>query len=84
MKCIYHICQKLEIFSYSSSQIVRDGLLSTITIYYDFSRSCFDIKQMQKPFSRIPIDLKLEVTINSEAASQQIRNSPLTNSISAR
>ena len=70
MKCMYHICQKLQIVSsYSSSQIVRDSLLSTITIYYDFSRGWFGIKQTQTPFSRIPIDLKMDVTINGEAAS---------------
>ena len=70
MKSTYHICKKLQIVSsYSSIQIVQDGLLSNITTYYDFSRGWFGIKQTQTPFSRIPIDLKMDVTINGEAAS---------------
>ena len=39
-------------------------------IYEEFKNGCFSPKQTSKPFSRIPIDLTLEQTINSDATCQ--------------
>ena len=50
----------------------------------DFRDGCFALKRTSKPFSRIPIDLTLEQTINADAACQRIGITSLTNSISAR
>ena len=44
----------------------------------------FGIKRSSKSFSRSPIDLALEKTINADAANQRTGISSLTNSISAR
>ena len=44
----------------------------------------FGIKRSSKSFSRSPIDLALEQTINADAANQRTGISSLTNSISAR
>ncbi|GFT06418.1 hypothetical protein TNCV_3355621 [Trichonephila clavipes] len=38
----------------------------------DFMNGCFGIKRTDEPFSRIPIDLTLEQTINAEAARRTI------------
>ena len=40
-------------------------------IYEKFKNGCFSLKQTSKPFSRIPIDLTLEQTINADAACQR-------------
>ena len=53
-------------------------------IYGEFKNSCFSLKRTSKPFSRIPIDLTLEQTINAVAACQRSGIISLTNSISAR
>ena len=53
-------------------------------IYEEFKNGCFSLKRTSKPFSRIPIDLTLEQTINANAACQLSRIISLTNSISAR
>ena len=53
-------------------------------IYEKFKNGCFSLKQTSKPFSRIPIDLTLEQTINADAACQRSGIISLTNSISAR
>ena len=53
-------------------------------VYEDFCNGCFALKRTSKPFSRLPIDLTLEQTINADAACQRSGISALTNSISAR
>ncbi|GFY58280.1 uncharacterized protein TNIN_444071 [Trichonephila inaurata madagascariensis] len=49
----------------------------------DFMNGCFGIKRTDKPFSRIPIDLTLEQTINAEAARRLSGIAHFTNSIAA-
>lgn len=44
----------------------------------------FGVRRTDKPFSRIPVDLTLEQTINGEAARRLIGIVHLTNSLSAR
>ena len=53
-------------------------------IYGEFKNGCFSLKRTSKPFSRIPIDLTLEQTINADAACQRSHIILLTKSISAR
>ncbi|GFU27035.1 uncharacterized protein TNCV_280221 [Trichonephila clavipes] len=50
----------------------------------DFMNGCFGIKRTDEPFSRIPIDLTLEQTINAEAARRLNAIAHFTNSIAAR
>ncbi|GFU79662.1 uncharacterized protein TNCV_4484941 [Trichonephila clavipes] len=50
----------------------------------DFQKGFFGIKRTNKPFSRQPIDLTLEQTINADAARTLTGIAHLTNSISAR
>lgn len=49
-----------------------------------FGRGSFGIKRTDKPFSRQPIDLTLEQTINADAANKLTGKMHTTNSISAR
>lgn len=49
-----------------------------------FQKGSFGIKRTKKPFSRQPIDLTLEQTINADAANKLTGISHTTNSISAR
>ena len=53
-------------------------------VYDEFKKGCFGIKRTKKDFSRLPIDLTLEQTVNADAASQKTGFSYFTNSISAR
>ena len=53
-------------------------------VFQNFKRGLFSIKRTKKPFSRSPIDLTLEQTINADAASQKTGISYITNSLSAR
>ena len=54
-------------------------------VYDGFKKGCFGIKRTQENFSRLPIDLTLEQTVNNaDAASQKSGISYFTNSISAR
>ncbi|XP_057306368.1 uncharacterized protein LOC130644684 [Hydractinia symbiolongicarpus] len=53
-------------------------------VYTEFQRGLFSLRRTQKSFSRLPIDLTLEQTINADAACQRKGISALTNSISAR
>ena len=53
-------------------------------VYDEFKKGCFGIKRTKKDFSRLPIDLTLEQTVNADAASQKTGISYFTNSISAR
>ena len=53
-------------------------------VYSEFKRKLFGIQRTTKPFSRTPIDLTLEQTINADAASQRTGISAMTNSIGAR
>ena len=53
-------------------------------VYKSFSKGFFGIKQTNKKFSRLPVDLTLEQTINTDAATQKVGITNLTNSISAR
>ena len=39
-------------------------------VYDEFKKGCFGIKRTKKDFSRLPIDLTLEQTVNADAASQ--------------
>lgn len=50
----------------------------------DFDKGCFGVKRTDKPFSRIPIDLTLEQTINADAAKRLSGIAHFTNSIAAR
>ncbi|KAG5879421.1 hypothetical protein JTB14_026512 [Gonioctena quinquepunctata] len=50
----------------------------------DFKSGCFGIERTDKPFSRIPIDLTLEQTINADAAKRLSGIAHFTNSIAAR
>lgn len=47
-------------------------------------KGSFGIKRTRKPFSKQPIDLTLEQTINADAANKLTGISHITNSISAR
>ena len=53
-------------------------------IYEEFKNGCSSLKRKSKPFSRIPIDLTLEQTINADAVCQRSGIVLLTNSISAQ
>lgn len=53
-------------------------------VYEDFKKGWFGVKRTSKSFSRGPIDLTLEQTINADAASQKMGISFITDSISAR
>ena len=53
-------------------------------IYEEFKNGCSSLKRKSKPFSRIPIDLTLEQTINADAVCQRSSIVSLTNSISAQ
>lgn len=53
-------------------------------LYEEFQKGCFGIKRTTKPFSRQPIDLVLEQTINADAARKLTGIIHFTNSISAR
>ena len=50
----------------------------------EFQNGRFGIKRTKKEFSRMPIDLTLEQTINADAASQRTGISSFTNSLAAR
>lgn len=50
----------------------------------DFKSGCFGIKRTDKSFSRIPIDLTLEQTINADAAKRLSGIAHFTNSLAAR
>lgn len=53
-------------------------------LYQGFQQGCFGIKRTAKSFSRQPIDLVLEQTINADAARRLTGVIHFTNSISAR
>ena len=53
-------------------------------VYQEFKKGMFGIKRSSKSFSRSPIDLALEQTINADAANQRTGISSFTNSISTR
>ena len=53
-------------------------------VHKEFKKGCFSLKRTKKPFSRLPIDLTLEQTINADAESQRHGIEAITNSISAR
>jgi len=53
-------------------------------LYEGFKQGCFGIRRTTKPFSRQPIDLVLEQTINADAARRLTGVIHFTNSISAR
>ena len=53
-------------------------------VYDEFKKGCFGIKRTKMDFSRLPIDLTLEQTVNADEASQKTGISYFTNSISAR
>ena len=53
-------------------------------VYDEFKKGCFGIKKTKKDFSRLPMVLTLEQTVNADAASQKTGISYFTNSISAR
>ena len=52
-------------------------------LYEDFNQGLFGIKRTSKPFSQIPVDLSLDQTIHTDAASQQKGIEYLTDSIAA-
>ena len=53
-------------------------------VYDEFKKGCFSIKRTKKDFSRLPIDLTLEQTVNPDASSQNTGISYFTKSMSAR
>ena len=53
-------------------------------IYFEFKEKLFGIQRSGNSFSRSPIDLTLEQTINRDAAYQRTGISAITNNISAR
>ena len=53
-------------------------------VYDEFKKDCFGIKRTKRDFSRLPIDLILEQTVNADVASQKTGISYFTNSVSAR
>ena len=53
-------------------------------INHDFQNGGFGVKRTSKTFSRSPIDLTLEQTVNADAESQRTGIGAFTNSISAR
>ena len=53
-------------------------------IHEEFLKGCFSLKRTTRSFSRLPIDLTLEQTVNTDAACQRKGILALTNSISAR
>ena len=53
-------------------------------VYQDFLKGGFGVKRTDKNFSRSPVDLTLEQTINADAASQRTGIAAFTNSIAAR
>ena len=53
-------------------------------IHEEFLKGCFSLKKTTKSFSRLPIDLTLEQTINADATCQRKGILALTNSIFAR
>ena len=53
-------------------------------VYLEFKNKLFEIKRTPKSFSRSPIGLAVEKTINANAAWQRTGVSALTNSISTR
>ena len=54
------------------------------SVFEEFQKGGFGLKRTTKPFSRIPIDLTLEQTINANTACQRSGIVNMTNSISAR
>ena len=67
-------------FTFNHSNYARwleryhDNLLKLSETYKDvydgFKKGCFGIKRTKEDFSRLPIDLTLEQTVNADAASQ--------------
>ena len=53
-------------------------------VYEEFQKGWFAIQQTKNPFSKGDIDLRLEQTINADAARQRTGISAITNSIGAR
>ena len=53
-------------------------------IYDEFKNGFFSLRRTKKTFSRLPIDLTLEQTINADASSQRTGVRALTSSIAAR
>ena len=53
-------------------------------VYAEFKEGCFSLRRTEKAFSRLPIDLTLEQTINADAACQRKGIAALTDSISTR
>ena len=66
----------------------HDNLLQLSTshpeILTEFEKGNFSVRRTNKNFSRLPVDLTLEQTINADAACQRVGIISLTNSISAR
>ena len=51
-------------------------------VYDEFKKDCFSIKRTKRDFSRLPVNLTLEQTVNADAASQKTGISYFANSIS--
>lgn len=95
-KCMFTFLQKSQIFSfafnhqnYSRWQVYYSGKLCSIGdthpgLRFSFEQGSFGVWRTEKPFSRIPVDLTLEQTINGEAARRLIGIIHMTNSVAAR
>ncbi|GFW31674.1 hypothetical protein TNCV_4683461 [Trichonephila clavipes] len=83
---IFFICNQQDYARWTVKYY--DNLLKVAETHPDlfegFKHGCFGIKQTTKPFSRQPIDLVLEQTINADAARKLTGVIHFTNSISAR
>ena len=49
-------------------------------LHVEFKKGCFALKRTAKAFSRSPVDLSLEQTINADAAHQRTGINAMTNS----
>ena len=80
-------CSNLSNYSRWSVRL-HDNLLKIEETHPSLAREIrcgrFGVKRTSKNFSRMPIDLTLEQTINADAASQRTGILSITNSVSAR
>ena len=60
------------------------GSFTHLETHKEFKNGCFLLKRTKKPFSRLPVDLTLQQTINGDVVAQRIWISAITNSVSAR
>ena len=96
LKMYVYILAKISIFffafnhqNYSRWLVYYLSKLSSIDdthpgLRFSLEQGSFGVRRTEKPFSRIPVDLTLEQTINGEAARRLIGIVHMTNSVAAR